>query len=155
MAAVPVAAPAIITVVIVVKEDEAAPEPAMAAAIAVPVSEHAVTGEVGAMADRAGSAYMAAAIAAASMTATSVTTAADKHKGAMTADGSLRIRRRSSRFCCGDRICDCGIREQGQAESCGCSRYDSFCEHEVPPNGTLANLSKPKFGALPGCGRAI
>jgi hypothetical protein len=116
LAAVPIAATAIV-IVVIVKED-AAPKPAMVAEIAMS-SGHAEIVEVGPMANHVAAAAMSMAAA---MTA-------DKHKGAGSARRSLLLSGRSTGFSYGDRLCRCGIRQQGQAESCRCSCYNSFYEH--------------------------
>jgi hypothetical protein len=111
----------------------------------MPVSEHAVAGEVGPMAYHVTPA-MAAAVAAAAVTA-AVTAATHENKRVAIADGSLQVHGRNPRLCCGNRLRYRGVRQQGQAKSCCRSCYDSFHEHEIPPNRTLANVSKPNCEA--------
>jgi hypothetical protein len=127
LAAIPIAATTVIAVIaVVIIEEDPAPEPAMAAEIAIS-SERTEIVKVGPVAHHVAAAYMPATMAAAAMT-----TALDKHKGSAIADGRLMLRSGNTRPCCGNRICHCGIHQQGQAESCRSSCYYSFFEHGVP-----------------------
>jgi hypothetical protein len=116
--AVPIAAAAVIAIIIV-EVDESAPEPAMVPEVAISFKRAEIV-EVGSMAYHVAPAAMPMTSAA----VTAAMTAANKHKGDAAADRSLLL---PGRY----RIGKSGICQQGHAKN-RCSGSNSFNEHGVP-----------------------